>query len=193
MVSALATFAWGTGDVRVMDTGRVDVAAAGPVEHDGVVVPGIPQGFDRLDEGFGTLISQRGVGIAVQTEIPCRVGGGVGGDDVPRGAATGQVVERRQRSRELPRVGISGRRRRDETDAFGSARDGRQRQQRVESSGRVEFDVDIELRYVGKEHRVERRRLCCPSQSQVEVGFEHALGRRLGGGARPPHDVLTRG
>ncbi len=53
--------------------------------------------------------------------------GGVGGDDVPRGTAARQMVECREGSGELPRVGVGGGGRRDESDAFGPAGDGRQR------------------------------------------------------------------
>src|SRR5215469_16827516 len=75
------------------DLAVIDIYAARLVGDQRPVLPAIPQPLDHIDELLGALVTQLVVHLAVEIEIERRLRPRAG-DDVPRGAALADVVDR---------------------------------------------------------------------------------------------------
>src|SRR5882757_1110853 len=76
-----------------MHLGPIDERPARPVGYNGAFLPAVPQALADVDELPGALVAHGlfHVRLAAEVERSIVVGGG---DDVPAGAATAQIVER---------------------------------------------------------------------------------------------------
>ena len=109
----------------------VEEAPGGDIGGERVVLVGVPQAPDHVDELFGAGIARVVVEVVLETEVAADAGVEAR-DDVPPGATATDVVERGEATSQVERrvVGRAGRA--DETDVLGVRGDRRQEGQRFE-------------------------------------------------------------
>jgi hypothetical protein len=100
------------------------------------------KGPAHLDELGRALITVAVLGHVVEAEVLRRITPGAG-DDVPAGAAAADVIERREAAREVVRLVVGGRRRRDQADALGDGGERGQQDGRVEAPHRVRARANL--------------------------------------------------
>src|SRR5262249_9624882 len=85
---------------------RSEVASAGTIHDEGVVVPAIPKPADDLDEFIGALVAliMFEMLIAAEVSTRCRVSGRY---DVPSCAAATQMIQGCELSRKVERLGVA--------------------------------------------------------------------------------------
>ena len=179
--------------IEHVQLGRVEEQAFRLVQHEGVVLPGVPEAEHHLHELGGALVAigvRRMLGMA---EVE-RLGGGRRGHQVPAGAAFAELIERGEHPCHMERLEIGGGRGRDQADVL------RHRSQRAEQRDRLDAmrhrgalpHIDV----VGAEGRlgisvedeVELRSL--GELRQVHVVAELHAGPRVRRGIAPGRDVV---
>ena len=175
---------------ELVDLARVGEVAGLTVEHEGVVVPRVPQAARRLEELVGPVVALVVAQVGLHAVV-LRLAVVHRGDDVPGGAATGEVVERGEGPGDVERRVVRRRVRGAETDRAGGAGD------------QAEHDAQVELHRAGapphrlgdrpavdaghgeavvEEHHVEAALFEDPPELLVVAGVEEAV---LGGGMAP--------
>ena len=103
------------GVIEDVDLGRIDIAARRLVARERVAVVAAPQAAHHIDELLAALVTVAMRGMDRLAEI-----GGVliaaAGDQIPAGAAAGQMIERGERARDVVGLVVGGRRGRDEAE-----------------------------------------------------------------------------
>ena len=152
-----------------------------------VVLPGVPQPRDHVDELARPVVALGVHRVLVEPEVVRRVGG-AGGDDVPPGPALRQVVERREQPGRV--VGLEVRRRRgaDQPDPRRHRGDRGQPGERLEAEPAGIPDVVGQRGAVGEEHRVELLGLGAAGQVLVVGDVQDPVD----GGVRvPPRGLVV--
>ena len=176
--------------VQLVDLVRVGEHAADPVEHEGVVLPGVPQSGRGLEELVGPVIALVVAQHLVDTVI-LRFAVVHRGHNVPRGPATGEMVQGGEGPGHVERRVVGGRVGGAETDRPCGTR------QDTEHDAQVELDragavanglghrtaVDTgHGQAVVEEHHVEAALLEGASQLGVVARSQKTV---LGGGVAP--------
>jgi hypothetical protein len=185
-------------EIGVADLGRVDEHALLAVQHQGAVVPAVPQGVAGLQHLVAEVVALVLGRDAVHPEVPrFQVGGG--GHHVPRRPPLGQHVERGHGPCEVVGIHEGGGQRRAQPEMAGDPRHQRQDHQRVEVADLpAEPQIGIEIAAVdvrqaegiGVEAGIEARGFQHPGdvlvarwlEDVVQVGFRVAPGAGVVGG-----------
>ncbi len=139
---------------------RVEIARAGPVTDEGVVVPAIPQAENHFGELDGTVVALAMLEMFLAAEIIglCDI---CGGDDIPARAAVADMVERRVFARNVIRLIVASGGGRDQADMLGHRSNRRQQCDRLEighilrpAAQRLEVAVSGG-ECIGEKHQVE--------------------------------------
>ena len=107
--------------IQLVHLVRVGVDAVDPVVQHGVVFPGVPQPDGGLKEFLGAIVAGVMAQMRFQAEV-LRLAVVDRGDDVPRRAATGQVVEGGEGTGHVERRVVGGGTGRAEADVRGRLR-----------------------------------------------------------------------
>jgi hypothetical protein len=101
------------------------------IADEGVIGPAVPQARDHVIKFPGTPIALAVLDMLLQAKVErgVRIGSG---DDIPAGAAAGNMIERGEAARDVIGHVESGRAGGDQADAFGHLGQGRQQRERLE-------------------------------------------------------------
>jgi hypothetical protein len=175
----------------------IEVAPRRLVVEERVVLPRIPQAGDDLHELAGAAVARGVIGLAVEVEV-LRLGVGHRGDDVPRGAPTAQVIERRVLAGDVERLVVRRRAGRGEAEPVGDGGERGQERQRLEVDHPalaaelvLVLVVGADADAVRQEHHVELAALGGLRERRVVLEIEAAVGARVG--MAPGGDVVTGG
>ncbi|CAG6877099.1 hypothetical protein PICSAR10_01448 [Mycobacterium avium subsp. paratuberculosis] len=137
-----------------------------------------PQRQHHVDELRGAPVPRRAVRQIGQAEVAARRLR-IRGDDVPRQATTGELVEAEQPVRQLHRVVERRRERADQPEMLGFGGDGRQDHARLQGLRRAQRRMIAHRRPVGQKQRIQRSAFGDPGHPHVVAGIGER-GRRLG-------------
>jgi hypothetical protein len=145
-----------TVEVRGVQLASIGPHAALAVTDDRAVLPAVPHALNDVDELVCPRVPVGVVGMEGLTEV-ARGQRRDGGDDVPAGPASAEMIHRREPAGELPRLAVSGRTGPDQPDAAGDCGQSRQHRDRVELrlrqvGGPVFGDGDV----VGQKDRIHQ-------------------------------------
>ena len=178
--------------------GGIEIKPLFDVAHEGVVGKGIPQTRDHIVEFARAAVALGVLHVIVESEIQRRVRIG-GGDDIPSGAPTADVIQRGKAAGDMIGLVEGGRACRDQADMFGGAGQRRQQRERLERGDGVaaleRIDRHVEHgQMVGHEKRVEFSGLEFLDQPldmrEIEIGIRPCPGiaPRAGMNTDRPHE-----
>ena len=179
--------------VQEADLGGIEEAPAFLVQHQRIVVPGVPQALDHINV-FGRAFIPFGMGKLVRQAEIGRFGIGAGGDQIPARAPAAQLVERGELPRHMVGRHVGAGNRGDQADPAGMrGQRGQQRQRFPEIDRRAVADrlrgPAQQAHVVGEEHRVELGGFRLLREFAVELEAEGVV--RIDIGMAPGGDMVS--